>query len=276
MHPTNRGRRLRVGVLVLMGLAIGSTALTGQEPLRPVEGELLRTTTGAIIVPIGVSQNLSMATKKPIASVQLDKDGIVRAAPNAVDRSVIILTGLSAGTARITLTDVDGKKESYDIIVQLDVTYIKRILAEAVPTANIDVKPVLNRSIILTGWVAKADDVDTIMKVANAVFGQGASVINAMTVGGVRQVQLDVVIAQVNRSEFRRRGFNFVVSGDKESFASILGGLLPSGGGGGGGGTGLGAGLGGVAGVLPTGTNLALGVIRSKFSFTGLFEILRE
>jgi pilus assembly protein CpaC len=272
MHPTNRGRRLQVGVLVLMGLAIGGTALTGQEPTlppRPVEGEPMRTATGAVIVPIGVSQNLPMASRKPIASVQLDKDGIVRAAPNAVDRSMIVLTGISAGTVRITLTDSDGKKETYDIIVQLDVTYVKKILADAVPTANIDIKPVLNRTIILTGWVAKAEDVDTIMKVANAVLGQGASVINAMQVGGVRQVQLDVTIAQVNRSEFRRRGFNFAFAAGGFGFASVLGGLVDGGAGGSGG---TGTGVGGLTAVLPIGSNIVFGT----GNFKGLLEILRE
>jgi pilus assembly protein CpaC len=284
MHPTNRGRRLRVGVLVLMGLAIGSTALTGQEPLPPrAVDEPLRTATGAIIVPIGVSQNLPMASKKPVSSVQLDKDGIVRAAPNAVDRTLIVLTGLSAGTVRITLTDVDGKKEMYDVIVQLDVTYIKRILAEAVPTANIDIKPVLNRTVILTGWVAKADDVDVIMKVANTILGSGTgsssssgtNVINAMTVGGVRQVQLDVTIAQVSRSEFRRRGFNFTLNHNTETFASVLGGLVSQQGGGGGGAGGVPTGLAGIAGSLPTGSNFVVGVARAT-NFTGLLELLRD
>lgn len=37
-------------------------------------------------------------------------------------------------------------------------------------------------------------------------------VINALRVAGVQQVQLDVVVAQVSRTEFRQLGFNFLSS----------------------------------------------------------------
>ena len=282
MHPTNRGRRLRVGVLVLIGMAAGATALTGQEPAPPparTDSEPMRTTTGAIIVPIGVSQNLSMASKKRISTVQVDKDGIVRAAPNAVDPTSIVLSGLSAGSVRLTLTDVDGKRENFDVIVQLDITYLKKILADAVPTASVEIKPVLNKTLILTGWVTKAEDVDMIVKVASAVVGSGTNVVNAMQVGGVQQVQLDVTVASVSRTEARRRGFSWALNTGNISMGSILGGLVASssqqqqGGGGG-------------AGVIPFpvpflpnvggsgGANFVFGVLPNHFQ--GLFQALRD
>ncbi len=51
----------------------------------------------------------------------------------------------------------------------------------------------------------------------------GAQVINALRVGGVQQVQLDVVIAQVARSDFRAMAFNFLADTPLMFFASTVG-----------------------------------------------------
>src|ERR1051326_6642698 len=178
MHPTTYARGLRLAALTLLGLTVGSTGLTAQEPVpppRPVEPAPARAGVNTILIPIGISQTLRMSTKKVISAVRLNVDGIVRVTPNAVDPTSVILTGVSAGNVRLFLTDVDGKEEAYEVIVQLDLTVLKRILAQAVPTANVDVMPVQNRTVILTGWVAQAEDVDTILRVAQAVVPAGSN-----------------------------------------------------------------------------------------------------
>ena len=55
--------------------------------------------------------------------------------------------------------------------------------------------------------VAKPEDVGPIIQITQSILGASAmQVINAMRVGGVQQVQLDVTVASVNRTEARRRG----------------------------------------------------------------------
>jgi len=277
MHLTRRERGLRLGAFIMLALA--TQTLNGQEPVpppRPVEPPpAARSSTGALIVPIGVSQTLKMTTRKAISTVRLNVDGIVRVAPNAIDPTSVVLTGLASGTVRLFLTDVDNKEETFDVIVQLDVAYVKRMIAEAVPTANVDVKPVLNRTVILTGWVARAEDVETILAVARTVIGTGAQVVNAMQVGGVQQVQLDVTVAQVNRTEIRRRGFAFAYDGNGVSFGSIIGGLAGQGQGG------AAAAAGGVGirpgaqGFQPTGAaNVVFGIVGSNVQL--LLQALRD
>jgi pilus assembly protein CpaC len=283
MHPTQWLKQPKM-TAVLLGLVVSGPFVCGQEPApgpRPAAPPAERPVVSTLAVPIGVSQTLQMGTKKPITAVRLNVEGVVRAAPNAVDTSSIILTGLSAGTARLFLKDVDGQEEVYDVVVQLDVTYLKRIIAEAAPSANVDVKPVLNRSIILTGWVAKAEDVDTIVRITQTVVGNNVSVVNAMQVGGVQQVQLDVVVAQVSRSEARRRGFAFAINGTDFSFGSLLGGLatsLQAAPGAGAGGTGVGV-RPSPAGFLPNtaapnGANIVFGVVPWGAQF--LLRALRD
>lgn len=230
MHPTKTNRWPRIGALVLVSLAVGGSALMGQEPARRPADQPPppRTVSGAIIVPIGVAQPLQMSTKRPIDLVRLNVAGVSRVDAAANDPTSVILTGMAAGSVRLTLRDIDGKEEYFDIIVQLDVTYLKRIIADNVPTAKVDVKPVLNRGLILSGWVAKAEDVDIILRIAAQAL-PGLQVVNAMQVGGVIQVQLDVTVASVSRSEARRRGFSYAINGGTISTGSIMGGLTSTG-----------------------------------------------
>lgn len=259
MYPIMSVRKWAGGLLCL-SLMAGLTA--AQEPLLPqpkadVPGEGKRI--GAVMIPQGSSQKLTMTTKKRITFIQLDRDGIVRVVPDANDELAVILSGLQAGTVRLTLTDQDRKQEVYEIIVQVDVAQLRTILTQAVPTASIEVLPATNRSVLLKGWVARAEDVDTVMRVATSVLGQGAQVINAIQVGGVHQVQLDVTVASVNRSESRRRGYSFAVNSNGINFASILsgmGGALPA----------LGAGAaGGAGGGGVSGANVIFGVASANF-----------
>lgn len=55
---------------------------------------------------------------------------------------------------------------------------------------------------------------------------QNPNIINTIQVGGVQQVQIDVVIASVDRNEIRSRGFDFNVNTRPVQFSSVLSGLL--------------------------------------------------
>src|SRR5262245_12345877 len=298
MHPTNRDRGLRIGVLVLLGLlAVGGVAAMAQEPVPPPRPDPRTGRSPSILIPIGGSQQLSMSTKKAISSVFLTGEGVARVAAGPENKFVII-SGLAAGAVGLKLTDVDGKEEWYDIVVQLDTTYIKQIIRQSVPLSNVDVIAALNRTVILTGWVARAEDVETVLSVARGVVGTAgaggpsapgagggggggvSNVINAIRVGGVQQVQLDVTVASVNRTEARRRGFNWSINGETVSVGSILGGLTQVSTGqtsvGGGGGP-PGIRIGGVQATPlgpPQGANIVFGVIPAQFQ--ALLQALKE
>jgi len=223
MHPMNA---VRTGLLVLLGLLVSGAAV-GQEP--PPRPEAPARNVGTITLPIGGSQQLTMRTKKRIANVFLSGDGVAQVA-GSVKPDEVVIRGLAAGAVRLELTDVDGNKEVYEIIVQFDVQYLKSTFSRAVPSSNVDVIPMQNRTLILTGWVEKAEDVNIVLEVARSSLGGTATgVVNALKVGGVMQVQLDVTVASVNRTSARRRGFNMTINGTTFSGGSILGGLTSPG-----------------------------------------------
>jgi pilus assembly protein CpaC len=222
-----------------------------------------------------------MKSGKKISSVQISAPNIIQVAPDASSpQTRLIVSGLNAGSVTITLTDDADNHELYEVIVQLDVQYLRNLIKQAVPTSNVEIVPSLNRTVVLRGWVAVASDADVILKIATSVLGQGSQVVNAMRIGGVQQVQLDVTVAAVNRTEARRRGFNFVVNGGTVSAGSVLGGLanITSSSSGA-------AGVPGAVGILPskpiatpngppTGTNIVFGVV--PWNFQALIQALRD
>jgi pilus assembly protein CpaC len=231
-----------------------------------------------VVISIGSTQKLQEYTKKNLVKAETPRANIVKISPIDGDPTTVLLTGLEAGTTQITLTDVDGKIEVVDVVVQFDVQYLKTLLQQTVPTANITPVPGGNNSVILTGSVARAEDVQPILATSASVVGGADHVINAMRVGGVMQVQLDVKIATVSRDLLRRMSFDFFTDGQNHTFASTVGQgfLIPSA---------------GITGALPTGfpiisntvgspngapPNLFLGLFNSKQDFFGLLQALRN
>ena len=104
-------------------------------------------------------------------------------------------------------------------------------------------------------------------------------VINALRVAGVQQVQLDVVVAQVSRTEFRQLGFDFLSSRSSSFIGSTLSNLTapPTN-------LGLTSGAGGMQGATlaangfvasATGANVPFGILNSNSGFLGFLNALR-
>jgi pilus assembly protein CpaC len=285
MHHPNPVRHSALWSTVLC-LLLGSAVcaqppMPGGGPGRPA---------GPVIVGIGTSQRVQMTTRRKISNVNNPKPNVARVQAVIDDPTTVLITGLEAGVTPITLTDEGGTRETIEVLVQTDVEYLGTVLKRAAPTSTLFPIPAANGAIILTGTVAHADDVDGIMKTAYAVVGGTDRVINMMRVGGVMQVQLDVVVAEVNRTEARSFGFNLLASGPSAIFGSTVGnvtGVLPTvgttapssfnnGGNGGGAQQTTGVLTGGQISASPGGSNLFLGVVSNGTSYLGFLQALRN
>jgi pilus assembly protein CpaC len=176
-----------------------------------------------VIVGINSTERVQMYTRQMIDSVNNPKPNVARITPIPNDSTSILITGLEAGVTPITLTDVNKAQETIDVIVQFDVEYLRTLLQRAVPTSNVVPIPGANQTIILTGTVAHPDDVDIMVRAASSVVGGPERVVNALRVGGVQQVQIDVVVARVSRQEIRRMAFDFLNIGQHHVVASTVG-----------------------------------------------------
>jgi pilus assembly protein CpaC len=264
MHRTDRTPRAACWGL-LLGLALAGFSGAGAWAQENVPAPHPT----AIIVPINGTQRVTMSTGKFIARAVNEKENIARVSGVANEPNKVLITGLEPGITRITITDVDGKSDTFDVIVQFDVEYLRSLLKRAVPTASVEPIPAGNNSIILTGTVAHAEDVQIILDTTNSVVAGGNRIINAMRVGGVQQVQLCVVVARVSRSELRSMAFTFFDQGQRHFFGSTIGGPGSSN---------------SSAAISPTGSssnlvqsaNLVLGFVNNKQSFFGFLNALRN
>jgi pilus assembly protein CpaC len=256
---------------MLVGAACALNARAQQVPIE--------VNPNAIVIPINGTQLLGHSSKKNLKKAVNQKDTVLRVQPVAGDPAHVLLTGLEPGITKVVLTDVDGKEESFDVVVQFDVEYLKSVLRRAVPTANIIPIPAANNTVILTGTVARAEDVDGVLRAAQSVVLGPDRVINMLRVGGVMQVQLCVVVAQVSRDELRRMAFDWFVSDHNFFAASTVGQAVVNPGSIGTGSTvlsafGVATGIPGVPNGAPT--NLLFGVINNNFAFLGFLQALRD
>lgn len=271
MHRTNRVPLKAMGGLVL-ALALGGFGLAdAQEPAPPPAPAGATPGAGpSLIVPINGTQQLQMKTKKNITRVVNRSETVARVSP-LVDRpNTVLITGLEPGITRITLTDVDNAEESYDVVVQMDVEYLRSLLQRGMPTANIQIIPAANNTIILQGHVARAEDIDAVLRIAQSVVLSPDRIINNVRIGGVVQVQLDVVVARVSRSEFRRLAFAFQNAGLQHFFGSTVGAANNATG------TSLLSTLSNAGNLTGAPGNLFLGVANSQQSFFGFLQALRD
>jgi pilus assembly protein CpaC len=256
----------RPGTLVraaLLALLIAAPAPCNAQPAG--------TSGPSLIVPINGTVKLQLTSKKPISKVESTRDGVVSIRTVVGDPTTVLITGVQPDLTGLTLTDVDGNQERFLIIVQLDVEYLRTQLRRAVPTANITPIPVSNNSVIMAGTVDKVEDVEVVLRVAQSL---KVEVINAMKVGGVQQVQLDVVVASVTRSEDRSIGFDFLTDSHNFFFGSTVAQAVAEP-------TSVGvAGMFGAAPLLigdPAATsNVLFGVVHSGWGFLGFLNALRQ
>src|SRR5262245_41290110 len=228
MHPKKVALTWAGAGLLALGLAALSGGPAGAQEKKATAPVATADRTGAISVAIGGQVRFQMKTKKRIAEAFNENDRVVRVLADATDPTTLILIGVSAGTSRLELTDADGAKETYLIIVQRDLEMLKNLIKKTVPTAAVDITPIgeSGTNIILSGYTAREDDRDTVRQLAEALGMRVA--VDTVTVGGggnVPHVQLDVTLAKVDRTRARSRGANWVVQGTQVSVASILGGL---------------------------------------------------
>jgi pilus assembly protein CpaC len=240
MHLTRKLRRLIPPALMLT-LAFGllTTSTRGQPPdvKTPAEKlDFVRTgKLGEKVLTVGRSARLDLplTTELPL-DVLVEREDVLRVTlPTKFSKEnpgYPVLTGLTPGITKLTFSMRDGTKLVFTVVVEMDIEYLRYVIRKTVPTANVDVQPGFGvNTVVLSGYVTSPQDGDIVARLANsAVGGTANNVINAIQIGGVQQVQIDVVVASVDRTALRNRGFDFTIPGDKGqvAFASLVSGLL--------------------------------------------------
>jgi pilus assembly protein CpaC len=235
----HRMKRIRCRVLAGMATLAGMVCATAQaqppapnagQPTVPLVDAKFDKTTGAVLVPLGGAIKLNPGNNKFLTDISVrGNEEVVTARPDTKDPKSAVLIGRLPGVTRIVMTFEDKTTATFDVLVQPDYDLLRSVIKRAAPTAAVEVLPGVGNVIILTGYVTRPEDRDLIVQIASSVVGGNvANVLSNIQIGGAQHVQIDVMVAQVDRTELRERGTSFGVSGTTFGISSVVGGLATS------------------------------------------------
>ncbi len=242
------------------------TFLVGSTP-APARAQGPELTQIAPTITVAVGGTYFFSSKYELKQVDNDNSKVlmVRNVKSRPDQ--VIFEGVAQGRARVTLTDVKGNKEVIEVIIVTDrVKELKEMINRTLPTASVNVSATDGGKIVVTGFVLTSDDARFIAELT-----RGPDFVNNVRIGGVQQVQLEVVVAIVNRSDARNLAFSWNVIGNNwivnSLFATPLGVtqiLTPF------------APSNVTSGLTNAGTsNISFGVINTNNSILGFLQALR-
>lgn len=133
----------------------------------------------------------------------------------------LYITGKTTGVTNLTLWNESGKMMGmYDVIIAPDLSRLKENLHKSLPDEKGVLVTASHDHITLSGTVSNANNLLRALSIAEAYAPK--KVVNAMQVGGVQQVMLEVRVAEMNRELIRRLGINFNYMGPDSFGVSLL------------------------------------------------------
>jgi pilus assembly protein CpaC len=221
----------------LFSLLFGAALLRGaaaQEVLPPPAGggEPGPGQVSVLPVPVNTTKRVEMSNKAIIKEVRNENPKVARVQSIVDDPRAVLVTGLSVGVSRLTFIDADKKTEFLDIRVpdqsgiELEARRAKilEVLRATVPDAVVDPLVTDLNQVVLTGTAPSSDSIQLILETVRGVMGgPAARIYNGMRVGGVQQVQVEVVVALVNRSRLRQLSVNAGYFNNRWFLNSVVG-----------------------------------------------------
>ena len=130
------------------------------------------------------------------------------------------------GVTQFTVVDEFDQVFQVDVFIEGDLRELQAYLNRLFPGSSIAVMKVRD-AIVLTGWVADANEIPQITGIAQQFATAEDGVLNYLQVGGVDLVQLNVQVMEVQRTKMREFGFNFLLRGQDGYLASTPGNIVP-------------------------------------------------
>ena len=254
-------------VTMILGLILGIASTTASYAQDSAIGTVEQRDIQKLELTSGKSKVLDLPVAIKRASL---------ANPEVADTVVLsptqlYLTGKTTGITNLTLWNESGKMMGmYDVVIAPDLSRLKENLHKALPEEKGILVTSSHDHITLSGMASSANNLSRALSIAEAYAPK--KIINAMQVGGVQQVMLEVRVAEMNRELIKRLGINFNVIGESGFGMSLLGGLTSL--------TGFtNPGLGGAATVSTAVTQAIQGVFgvqTGSLTWTGFIDALKE
>ncbi len=222
-----------VALLALAAPALPGSARADDAGVVSLQGSAVRRVT------MGVGKSIIVDLPTEAGEIFVGNPAVA----NAVVRSArkIYIIGQSAGQTTIYAMDKQGRRiATLELSVGRDIGELQSLLKAALPNSKVGARTI-NESIILTGEVDSAADMQTTLDIAKGFAdsvregGKTGMVVNAMTIKGRDTVMIKVTIAEIERSIAKQLGVtSSTLAGNWGSLTqqnpfSVNGGQLSSG-----------------------------------------------
>lgn len=210
-------KRLNVFSLFVISL-LSFCSVNAQESVNTQQWQSLKTEPNSVPVEPGkvgniyhvvVGQAIFFNTDAELTRVYVDNPLVLTAF--ATNPHKVLVSGKSAGTATIVLSDKDGANTSYSIRVDVNVGPLQDALESNFPMDKIAASADQD-NVVLTGYVISKEEYTQVDKLASS-YGKG--VFNSLRIAPPheRQVRLQVKFVEVDRTRMQQAGFNFLALG---------------------------------------------------------------
>lgn len=214
-----------LGLVTAVGFLVGLCAVQAGSAEEPGAG----TPTGNGIAQREIQRLDLIVGKSNVLDLPVAIKRASLANPEVADTVVlsptqIYLTGKATGVTNLTLWNESGRMMGmYDVVIAPDLTRLKENLHKTLPEEKGILVTASHDHITLSGTASNANNLTRALSIAEAYAPK--KVVNAMQVGGVQQVMLEVRVAEMNRELIRRLGINFNYMGPENFGISLLNNL---------------------------------------------------
>jgi len=195
---------LFAGLLASAGLAPQVPAL-GADARVPVIQVAASEQTSRFIA-LGIGKSIAIDLPTDIKDVLVADPTTANAVIRTSRRAYII--GVKIGQTNIFFFDANGKQiAGFDIAVTRDLNGVRAALKQSFPNDNLDIQGVAD-GVMLSGSVSSAVDAQHAYDIASRLVGDGAKVVNGITIRQRDQVMLKVTVAEVRRDIIKQLGID--------------------------------------------------------------------
>ncbi len=208
-QPMTRKFKLQLLVAAIAAVpmvAIPATTAIAQQVVRPSQEIVLSIGKGELVTVPGTMADVFVANEE-VADVQIKS------------QRQLYVFGKAGGETTIYASNERGDVIfSANIRVGSNIGSIDQMLAMAMPDAKVNVSTMGTGTVLLTGTVGSPEDAAEVQRLVEAFLGEKTNVITRLRTATPLQVNLQVKIAEVNRSLLREIGANLTSADQTNGF----------------------------------------------------------
>ena len=182
---------------------------------------------GTLVLSVGAGQSRMLRLDWPAATVSLTDPTI--ADVQVASSDVLLVYGKVAGRTSLVALGSDGELVGrWTVVVTVELESVRSALAEEPELRDLKVRP-WRQGVELIGVVASPEVAERALQLARASLPEKSVVINRLSIASPQQVNLEVQIAEVQRSVSETLGINWQAMSTRGDgiFGMRVGSLLP-------------------------------------------------